>query len=108
MRSLPGRPSLRSVKVSSSKEVSGVYGKRWNAHPGGLRYGQMDAGRLPYQFLPLRLNFHGSHPRLYSQNNAVLVAFYLDSDLPFLSYLAVYSYDVYFSIIVLKVGLKLI
>lgn len=42
------------------------------------------------------------------QPNLVLMAYSMDSDLPMLSYMAAYCYDVYFSIIVLKVGLKLI
>ena len=38
----------------------------------------------------------------------MLIVAYMDSKIRFLGFLAAYCYDIYFSIIVLKVGLKLI
>ena len=45
---------------------------------------------------------------MYLDINLVAVVFAIDSSKLLFAFLAVYSYDVYFSIVVLKVGLKLI
>ena len=40
--------------------------------------------------------------------NTVIIVYSLDSDITVFNYLTVYFYDVYFSIIILKLGLKLL
>jgi hypothetical protein len=63
---------------------------------------------MPAFLLPPHLGTHGRHPLTYSCPHSVLVFYSIDSDIKLLIFMAGYAYNVYFSIIVLKVGLKLL
>lgn len=60
----------------------------------------------PVQLLRLRLGRHAADPPLYAGCDLVIAAFTIDSDIPILNYLYLYSYNLYFSIIVYKLASK--
>jgi hypothetical protein len=53
-------------------------------------------------------SLYDAHPPLYILSNTVIIISSLDSDLQLFNFLYSYFYNVYFSIIVLKLGLKLL
>ena len=90
------------------KEDSGGGNLSPAAVPGGAGGHCQTVERLQAQFLPGHIDLHDADPVLYYSTHAVMVANAFRTDLRFFFSLVNYCYSVYFSLIVLKLGLKLI
>ena len=90
------------------QENSGVCGQCPDAGARGLHHHPATMSGPPAILLPLHFFVHGSHPHLYLCLHPVIIVHTFDSDTNLFLFLSGYSYNVYFSIIVLKVGIKLI
>lgn len=108
MRPLSSGSPVHHVQVIATQQARRVHNKSVHAGVGLLQHPPSALRGLQPHFLPLGLGLHGADPGLYLWGYLVLIAYSMDSDVHMLSYMAAYCYDVYFSIIVLKVGLKLI
>ena len=109
--STPARTSPRlpaSCKHLRMKEDSGGGYLSSTAVPGGASGGRQAMQRVQAQFLPGNIDLHDADPVLYYSTHAVMVANAFRTDLRIFFSLVNYSYSVYFSLIVLKLGLKLI
>ena len=94
--------------ATSTKQAFLMPNQSHNAATGNIWTNTSTVYGLPPQLLLICISLHGTDPHLYLSYKAVLIIFDINSDRLIISYIAAYFYDVYFSIIVLKVGLKLI
>ena len=103
---------FRQLSASCSPTLiqQGGWGGRRPSHavPGALGAGSPSPQGLQSQLLPRHLPLHGPHPLMYPRPHPVSVADAFRTDLRIFPFFASFCYSVYFSVIVLKLGLKLL